>query len=66
MTKHAIVGLEPLLLVEEAAEICRTSKKTILRAIRSGELEAMTIGRGYRITPTAVRRFLKRRAARKT
>jgi excisionase family DNA binding protein len=66
MTKRVITGLEPLLLVAETAEICRTSDKTILRAIKKGELEAIRIGRGYRIAPGAVRRFLKQRATRKT
>jgi excisionase family DNA binding protein len=62
MTKRTIVGLEPLLLVKEVAGPCRISDKTILRAIKKGELEAIKIGRGYRITPGAARRFLKSRA----
>jgi excisionase family DNA binding protein len=65
MTKRTIVGLEPLLLVKEVAGPCRISDKTILRAIKKGELEAIRIGRGYRITPGAVRRYLKQRATRK-
>ena len=66
MTKRGFAGLERLLLVDEVAEDCRVSKKTILRAIRSGELKAIEIGRGYRITPSEVRRFLKLRAIGKT
>ena len=43
---------------EEVAEYLRVSPSTIDRLIRSGQLEALKIGRSVRITDKALRRFL--------
>ncbi|MDH6245536.1 helix-turn-helix domain-containing protein [Mycobacterium sp. OTB74] len=40
---------DPELLVPAVAEELGICKETVLRAIRSGRLRAMRIGRGYRI-----------------
>lgn len=43
---------------EEAAEILRVNKETILRKIRAGNLKATRVGKGYRIPGNELHRFM--------
>lgn len=43
---------------EEAAEVLRINKETILRKIRAGDLKATRIGKGYRIPGDELQRFM--------
>ncbi len=49
-----------LLRVEEVAGIMRVSKMTVYRLIRSGELTATRVGRGYRIWDADVVAYLSK------
>jgi excisionase family DNA binding protein len=42
---------------EEAAEILRINKETVLRKIRAGELKASRIGKSYRISHSELKRL---------
>jgi excisionase family DNA binding protein len=46
------------LTVAEAAAVMRVSKMTVYRLIRSGELEALRIGRSFRVPEQAVLGYL--------
>jgi len=48
-----------LLTVAEVARIMRVSKMTVYRLIHSGELEAIRVGRSFRVPEQAVSRYLK-------
>jgi excisionase family DNA binding protein len=48
-----------LLTVAEVARITRVSKMTVYRLIHSGELEAIRVGRSFRVPEQAVSRYLK-------
>ncbi len=49
-----------LLTVKEVAETMRVSNMTIYRLIKSGELAATRVGRGYRIGEGDVEAYLAR------
>jgi excisionase family DNA binding protein len=47
------------LTVSEVARIMRVSKMTVYRLIHSGELEAIRVGRSFRVPEQAVSRYLR-------
>jgi excisionase family DNA binding protein len=47
--------------VEELSELLHVHWQTILNYIRSGELEAVKLGKGYRISKIAFDEFIKKR-----
>lgn len=51
-----------LLTVREVAEAIRVSNMTVYRLIRSGALQAVRVGRSFRIRPSDVDGFLDARA----
>lgn len=46
---------------EEIANLLKISVPTVRRLIREGELEAVPVGKQYRITQEALDKFLSRR-----
>lgn len=46
------------LTVQEVATIMRTSKMTVYRLIHSGELDALQIGRSFRVPEPALGTYL--------
>ncbi len=62
--KQMAAGETPLsdvrfLTVAEVASIMRVSKMTVYRLVHSGELEAIRVGRSFRVPEQAVNRYLK-------
>ncbi|HWC70227.1 MAG TPA: helix-turn-helix domain-containing protein [Actinomycetota bacterium] len=53
-----------LLTVSEVAAGMRVSNMTVYRLIKSGELPAVRVGKGYRIRESELRRFLEERSVR--
>jgi excisionase family DNA binding protein len=53
-----------LLTVAEVATGMRVSNMTVYRLIKSGELPAVRVGKGYRIRESELRRFLEERSVR--
>jgi len=53
-----------LLTVAEVAVGMRVSNMTVYRLIKSGELPAVRVGKGYRIRESALERFLEDRSVR--
>ena len=51
-----------LLTVAEVAAGMRVSNMTVYRLIKSGELPAVRVGKGYRIREAELRRFLEERS----
>ena len=51
-----------LLTVSEVAAGMRVSNMTVYRLIKSGELPAVRVGKGYRIRESELRRFLEERS----
>jgi excisionase family DNA binding protein len=47
------------LTVAEVALIMRVSKMTVYRLVQSGELDAIRVGRSYRVPERAVSKYLK-------
>jgi excisionase family DNA binding protein len=47
------------LTVAEVALIMRVSKMTVYRLVQSGELEAIRVGRSFRIPEAAVNQYLR-------
>ena len=47
------------LTVAEVASIMRVSKMTVYRLVHSGELEAIRVGRSFRVPEQAVNRYLR-------
>lgn len=47
--------------VAEVARRLRVSNMTVYRLVKSGELSAVRIGRGYRIREDDVRKYLEKR-----
>ena len=58
---HRSVVDDRLLTVGEVAAMMRVSTMTVYRLIKSGELGAFRIGRGYRIPQRDVERYLEAR-----
>lgn len=50
-----------LLTVDETAARLRTSRKTVRRLLRSGEIEAFRLDGAWRVSKTALNRFLQSR-----
>jgi excisionase family DNA binding protein len=55
--------MDKLFTVEEVSEKLQVHWQTVLNYIKSGELRAVRIGRGYRIDPEDLQSFIE---ARKT
>lgn len=53
--------LEPLLTIGEAAEVLHSSKKTVRRRIKNGDLPVIRDGRIVRIRPEDLRRYISQR-----
>ena len=53
-----------LLTVAEVAAAMRVSNMTVYRLIKSGELPAVRVGKGYRIRRSELQRFLEERSVR--
>lgn len=51
-----------LLTVAEVAAGMRVSNMTVYRLIKSGELPAVRVGKGYRIRASELHRFLEERS----
>jgi excisionase family DNA binding protein len=77
MALDAVTGSAPrLLTIEQVADLCQVSTKTVYRAIRSGALKACRLGRGgaYRVKPEEMESWIEassgatreRRASRAT
>jgi len=47
------------LTVAEVASIMRVSKMTVYRLVHSGELEAIRVGRSFRVPERAVNQYLR-------
>ena len=47
------------LTVAEVASIMRVSKMTVYRLVHSGELEAIRVGRSFRVPEHAVNQYLR-------
>jgi excisionase family DNA binding protein len=47
------------LTIAEVATIMRISKMTVYRLVHAGELEAIRIGRSFRVPDTAVNQYLR-------
>ena len=48
------------LTVAEVAAMMRVSKMTVYRLVHSGELEAVRVGRSFRVPESAVEEFLSK------
>jgi excisionase family DNA binding protein len=48
------------LTVAEVAAVMRVSKMTVYRLVHSGELEAVRVGRSFRVPEDAVNEYLRR------
>ena len=63
--KRAMMAGEPplsdvrFLTVAEVATIMRVSKMTVYRLVHSGELEAIRVGRSFRVPEQAVNQYLR-------
>jgi excisionase family DNA binding protein len=53
-----------LFTVSEVADAMRVSNMTVYRLIKSGELPALRVGKGYRIFESDLERFLADRSVR--
>ncbi len=53
---------EPLLTVDEVANLMRVSKMTVYRLIKAGHLAAIRVGKNYRIRRSDINRYLTGRA----
>jgi excisionase family DNA binding protein len=53
-----------LFTVAEVAEAMRVSNMTVYRLIKTGELPALRVGKGYRIFEADLERFLSDRSVR--
>jgi len=47
------------LTVEQVAELLQVHWQTVLNYIKSGKLEAVRLGKGYRISEEAINKFVK-------
>ncbi len=51
--------MEKLLTVEQVASLLQVHWQTILNYIKAGKLRAVKLGRGYRIDPADLKRFIE-------
>lgn len=49
--------------VEQVAELLQVHWQTVLNYIKSGRLEALQLGKGYRISQDALNKFIKENSA---
>jgi excisionase family DNA binding protein len=56
---------DEMLTVEEVAKMLKVHVKTVRNWINSGELKAMDIGRGYRVSRSDLQEFIDRRKNRR-
>jgi len=49
---------DDVLTVDEATAILKVSKKTLYNLVKSGELHAVKVGRGWRILRGSIERYL--------
>jgi len=52
--------------VDQIAEMLKVHWQTVLNYIKSGKLEALKLGKGYRISQRALNRFIKESSIRKS
>lgn len=50
--------------VEQIAELLQVHWQTVLNYIKSGKLEAVKLGRGYRISKEALDKFVKQNTSK--
>ena len=50
----------PFMTVAEVASRMRVSKMTVYRLVHSGQLEAVRVGRSFRVTEEAVEEYIRR------
>lgn len=50
--------MEELIELEDAAKQLGIKKITLLREIARGKLEAIRLGRGYKVTKTALQKYI--------
>ena len=58
------LNMDKLFTVEEVSEKLQVHWQTVLNYIKSGELRAVRIGRGYRIAPEDLQSFIEARKTR--
>lgn len=51
--------------VQEVADLLQIHWQSVLTYIKKGKLEAMKLGKGYRISETALQRFITDHSTRK-
>lgn len=51
--------------VEQVAELLQVHWQTVLNYIKGGKLEAVKLGRGYRISSDALDNFIKQNSSKK-
>lgn len=52
--------------VQEVADILQVHWQSVLNYIKSGKLDAVKLGKGYRISETALKKFIADRSTRRT
>lgn len=57
--------MDKYLTVTEVAELLKVHWQSVLTYIKKGELEAVKIGRGYRISEQAIEEFIKKRTTKR-
>jgi excisionase family DNA binding protein len=57
--------MEKYLTVTEVAERLQVHWQSVLTYIKNGELEAVKLGRGYRISEQAIEEFVKKRTTKR-
>ncbi len=57
--------MEKYLTVTEVAERLQVHWQSVLTYIKNGELEAVKLGRGYRIGEQAIGEFIKKRTTKR-
>ncbi len=62
MTSHTSGDISEVkfLTVAEVAAVMRESKMTVYRLVHSGELEAVRVGRSFRVPENAVNEYLRK------
>lgn len=64
MAKPTSLMQEPLMTIDQVAEMCRVSEKTVRRWIASAELPAAKLGNQWRIRPRDLDDFVRGRLVR--
>lgn len=58
MTTHSLLEEVKFLTVAEVAALMRVSKMTVYRLVHSGTLQAVRVGRSFRVPENAVQEYL--------